>query len=192
MSADASAAGRRPQGIRKKCGQAAKYVREAREMAEGKVYIYGGTGHGKSPAALGCGLIAAAKGANVVIIQFLRGKGLTEDSYARRLEPEIKLFRFEKSDVEFGSLPKEKQEDEVKNIRNGLNYAKKVLNTGECDMLILDEVLGLIGNGIITVEDLKNFLSARDGETDIIMTGVLINDEVCALADYVTEIRTVK
>ena len=181
-----------PQGIRKKCGQAAKYVREAREMAEGKVYIYGGTGHGKSPAALGCGLIAAAKGAHVVIIQFLRGKGLTEDSYARRLEPEIKLFRFEKSDVEFGSLPKEKQEDEVKNIRNGLNYAKKVLNTGECDMLILDEVLGLIGNGIITVEDLKNVLSARDDETDIIMTGVPINEEICTLADYVTEIRTVK
>lgn len=76
-----------PQGIRKKGGRAAKYVREAREMAEGKVYIYGGTGHGKSPAALGCGLIAAAKGAHVVIIQFLRGKGLTEDSYARRLEP---------------------------------------------------------------------------------------------------------
>ena len=42
------------------------------------------------------------------------------------------------------------------------------------------------------MEDLKNVLSARDGETDIIMTGVLINDEVCALADYVTEIRTVK
>ena len=123
---------------------------------------------------------------------FLRGKGLTEDSYARRLEPEIKLFRFEKSDVEFGSLPKEKQEDEVKNIRNGLNYAKKVLNTGECDMLILDEVLGLIGNGIITVEDLKNVLSARDDETDIIMTGVPINEEICTLADYVTEIRTVK
>ena len=88
-------------------------------MAEGKVYIYGGTGHGKSPAAIGCGLIAAAKGASVVIIQFLRGKGLTEDSYARRLEPEIKLFRFEKSDVEFESLPKEKQEDEVKNIITG-------------------------------------------------------------------------
>ena len=94
--------------------------------------------------------------------------------------------------MEFESLPKEKQEDEVKNIRNGLNYAKKVLNTGECDMLILDEVLGLIGNGIITVEDLKNVLSARDDETDIIMTGIPITDEICGLADYVTEIRTVK
>ena len=179
-------------GYVRSAAAAAKYVREAEDMAEGKIYIYGGTGHGKSPAAIGCGLIAAAKGANVVIIQFLRGKGLTEDSYARRLEPEIKLFRFEKSDVEFGSLPKEKQEDEVKNIRNGLNYAKKVLSTGECDMLILDEVLGLIGNGIITVEDLKNVLGARDGETDVIMTGVPISSEICSLADYVTEIRTVK
>ncbi len=60
-------------------------------MAEGKVYIYGGKGHGKSPAAIGCGLIAAAKGARVVIIQFLKGKGLTEDEYPRRLEPGIKL-----------------------------------------------------------------------------------------------------
>ncbi len=161
-------------------------------MAEGKIYIYGGAGHGKSPAAIGCGLIAAAKGAHVVIIQFLRGKGLTEDDYARRLEPEIKLFRFEKSDVDFASLPKQKQEEEVQNIRNGLNFAKKVLSTGECDMLILDEVLGLIDIGIVTVEDLKNVLAARSGETDVMLTGVPIGSEICELADYVTEIRTIK
>ena len=158
----------------------------------GKIQIFTGEGRGKTPAALGEALMAAALGKQVVIIQFLKGRGLQESLYQKRLEPEIKLFRFEKSDVEFGSLPKEKQEDEVKNIRNGLNYAKKVLNTGECDMLILDEVLGLIGNGIITVEDLKNVLSVRDDETDIIMTGVPINEEICTLADYVTEIRTVK
>ena len=150
-------------------------------MAEGKVYIYGGKGHGKSPAAIGCGLIAAAKGARVVIIQFLKGKGLTEDEYPRRLEPGIKLFRF-----------REKQEEEVQNIRNGLNFAKKVLSTGECDMLILDEVLGLVDNHIITIADLKNVLDMRDGETDIIMTGISLEDDVCALADYVSEIRTVK
>lgn len=161
-------------------------------MAEGKVYIYGGTGHGKSPAAIGCGLIAGAKGSRIVIIQFLKGKGLTEDDFARRLEPEIKLFRFEKSNENFVELSKEKQEEEVQNIRNGLNFAKKVLNTGECDMLILDEVLGLIDNDIISVEDLKCVLDARDEETDIIMTGILIDERVCALADYVTEIRTIK
>ena len=90
------------------------------------------------------------------------------------------------------SLPREKQEEEVQNIRNGLNFAKKVLSTGECDMLILDEVLGLVDNHIITIADLKNVLDMRDGETDIIMTGISLEDDVCALADYVSEIRTVK
>ena len=27
----------------------------------------------------------------------------------------------------------------------------------------------------------------RDGETDIIMTGISLEDDVCALADYVSE-----
>ena len=128
-------------------------------MAEGKVYIYGGTGHGKSPAAIGCGLIAAARGAQVVIIQFLKGKGLTENDYQRRLEPEIKLFRFEKSDEDFVTLPKEKQEEGGQEYQKRPELCQKVLNTGECDMLILDEVLGLIDNKIITVEDLKMSLN---------------------------------
>lgn len=160
-------------------------------MAEGKVYIYGGTGHGKSPAAIGCGLIAAAKGAQVVIIQFLKGKGLTENDYQRRLEPEIKLFRFEKSDGNFVELPEEKKQEEIQNIRNGIGFAKKVLTTGECDLLILDEVLGLVEKDIITEDDLKALLECR-GDTDVILTGITLNDEICVLADEVSKIETVK
>ena len=59
-------------------------------------------------------------------------------------------------------------------------------------MLILDEVLGLIDIGLVTVEDLKNVLAARSGETDVMLTGVPIGSEICELADYVTEIRTIK
>ena len=61
------------------------------------------------------------------------------------------------------ALSEDKKQEEIVNIKNGLNFAKKVLTTGECDLLILDEVLGLIDNEIITVEDLKNLLEARDG-----------------------------
>ena len=32
-------------------------------------------------------------------------------------------------------------------MKNGLNFAKKVLATGECDVLILDEALGLVEAG---------------------------------------------
>lgn len=162
-------------------------------MKEGTIYIYSGDGHGKSPAAFGRAVSMACQGKNVVIIQFLKGRGLEDSEFLRRLEPEIKLFRFEKSDSNFVELSNEQKADEIINIRNGLNFAKKVLCTGGCDLLILDEVLRLIDNGIITVEELKNMLEMRSDEAmDIIMTGAALNDEVFVLADEVTKLETVK
>lgn len=161
-------------------------------MGQGLVHIYSGDGHGKSPAALGQAVLSAAAGEEVVIIQFLKGKGVNDSEFISRLEPEIKIFRFEKSDVNFDELSEEKKNEEIFNIKNGLNFAKKVLATGECDLLILDEVLGLIDNGIITPDDLKMILEGRDEETDIIMTGISLNDEICMLADEVSKIETMK
>lgn len=161
-------------------------------MGQGLVHIYSGDGHGKSPAALGQAVLSAAAGEEVVIIQFLKGKGINDSEFISRLEPEIKIFRFEKSDVNFDELSEEKKNEEIFNIKNGLNFAKKVLATGECDLLILDEVLGLVDNGIITPEDLKMILEVRDEETDIIMTGISLNDEICMLADEVSKIETMK
>ena len=161
-------------------------------MDKGMIQIYTGDGHGKSPAALGRAIQAAVQGTNVVIIQFLKGKGLGESDFVKRLEPEIKLFRFEKSEGNFAELPEERKREEIQNIKNGMNYAKKVLSTGECGLLILDEVLGLIEKEIITVEDLKNVLECRSENTDIILTGIALNDEVCILADEVSKIETVK
>ncbi len=159
-------------------------------MGKGMIQIYSGEGHGKSPAALGRAVQTACEGEYVVIIQFLKGRGLVESEFVKRLEPEIKIFRFEKSEEDFSKLSDERKAEACGNIRNGLNFAKKILNTGECSLLILDEVLGLIDNGIITVEELKNLLAGKPEEMDIIMTGITINDEVCALADQVTKVET--
>lgn len=160
-------------------------------MAKGLIHIYTGDGRGKSPAAIGRAVQAAIKGRRVVIIQFLKGKGLEDSDFLRRMEPEIKLFRFEKSGENFEELSEGKKQDEIMNIKNGINYAKKVLTTGECDLLILDEVLGLVEKGILAVEEMKNLLECR-GETDIILTGITLSDEICILADEVSKIETVK
>lgn len=162
------------------------------DMEKGMIQIYSGEGHGKSPAALGRAVQTACKGEYVVIIQFLKGRGLTESEFVKRLEPEIKIFRFEKSEEDFSLLSDARKEEEIVNIRNGLNFAKKVMNTGECSLLILDEVLGLIDNEIISVEELRNLLSCKPDEMDIIMTGITLNDEVCMLADEVTKIETMQ
>lgn len=158
-------------------------------MNQGMVHIYSGDGHGKTPAAWGEALQAASKGQEVIIIQFLKGKGLEDSPFLKRLEPEIKLFRFEKSDAVYSSLSEEGKTEEIQNIKNGLNFARKVLTTGGCDLLILDEVLGLIDVGAITVEELKNLLEAKQEETTVIMTGIQLSDEVCALADEVSRIE---
>lgn len=160
-------------------------------MAKGMVYIYAGDGRGKSPAAIGRAVQAAVEGKHVVLIQFLKGKGLGDSDFLRRMEPEIKLFRFEKSDENFEELPEERKKEEILNIKNGLCFAKKVLSTGECDLLILDEVLGLVEKGIVSVEELKAMLDCRE-ETSVILTGITLSDELCVLADEISRIETVK
>ena len=160
-------------------------------MKKGMITIYTGDSGVKSPVALGRAILSAAAGESVVIIQFLKGKGLEDSAFVKKMEPEIKLFRFEKSDENFEKLSEEKKEDEIKNIKNGINFAKKVLSTGECNLLILDEILGLLDKKIISVEDLENLISLRN-ETNVILTGVSLNDEVCILADEVSKIETMK
>lgn len=174
-------------------GKKKELLRETRGviMKDGMIHIYAGDGRGKSPAAFGRALQAAAEGKSVVIIQFLKGKGLSDSEFIRRLEPEIKVFHFEKSDENYAELSDEKKKEEIINIRNGLNFARKVLTTGACDYLVLDEVLGLVEKEIITASELKSLLELR-GETGVIMTGIELKDEVCILADEVSRIETVK
>ena len=173
-------------------GQISAADEERVPMEKGIIQIYTGDGRGKTPAAIGNAVQAAAEGEKVVIIQFLKGKGLKESDFLKKLEPEIKLFRFEKSDENFEMLSEERKADEILNIRNGMNFAKKVLCTGEADLLVLAEVLGLVEKEIITVEDLEGVLQCRSEGTSVILTGCVLSDEVCVLADKVSKIETVK
>lgn len=160
-------------------------------MEKGSLYIYTGEGRGKSQAALGCAVQVAMAGGNVVLIQFLKGKGTADSEFLRRMEPELKVFCFEKSDENYEELSEERKQEEIVNIKNGIGFARKVLGTGECELLILDEVLGLVENGILNTEDLQNLLECR-GSTNMILTGINLSDDICVLADEVSKIETVK
>lgn len=160
------------------------------DAAKGKITIFTGSGHGKTSAALGNGLQAANRGRHVVIIQFLKGQGLVNTEFVKNLEPQIKLFSFEKTNKVWDEMTDEERQDAKDNIRNGLHYARKVLDTGECDLLILDEILGVVDNNIITIDDLAEVVERRES-TEIIMTGIAMDDRVCQFADEISEIRTI-
>ena len=127
-----------------------------------------------------------------IIIQFLKGKMGEKIDFIKRLEPEIKVFCFEKSEKEYQSLSPEEQQEEVMNIRNGLNFARKVLSTDGCDILILDEVLGLVDKDIITLDELKALIETGDGDTELVLTGIQMFDELFPYADDVFRINTLK
>ena len=156
------------------------------DMDKGLVHIYCGHGKGKTSAALGKAIQAASCGKTVMIIQFLKKRQSDEIGFIRRLEPEIKLFRFERSEQSFESLSEEERAEESMNIRNGMNFARKVISTQGCDVLILDEVLGLVEAGITTKEELKSLVELKDEEMDLILTGVNESEELWGLADEVT------
>ena len=160
-------------------------------MASGKVMIFMGDGYGKSAAALGIAMKRASENDRVVIIQFLKGKGITDSEFTKRLEPEIKIFRFEKSEIDYMDRSPEEQEEAVVNIKNGLGFARKVLGTGQCNLLILDEVLEVVNKGIISVDELRELVESGS-DTDIIITGSDMNVEVCKFADRISEIGNVQ
>lgn len=155
---------------------------------KGSIQIYYGDGRGKTNAALGNALRAAGEGKTVVIVQFLKGKGDTGMDFLQRLEPEIKIFRFEKSEGYYEELSEEEKDEEKMNMKNGLNFAKKVLVTGECNVLILDEVLGLIDNGVVSSAELEAVLNAKSEDEEIIMTGRVLEASVRAYADEIYNI----
>lgn len=161
-------------------------------METGRVTIFCGEGKGKTSAALGQAIFGASKGKSVIIIQFLKGKAGEQIDFIKRLEPEIKVFSFEKSDANFQELSPEEQEEECMNIRNGMNFARKVLTTDGCDILILDEVLGLVDKGIITNEELTSLIESKEEETELMLTGIHMPEKLSSYADDIFQIDTVK
>ena len=161
-------------------------------MNKGSVIVYFGNGKGKSSSAIGHAICAAGMGESVAIIQFLKGNNQKEIEFLKRLEPEVRLFSFEKNAEFFEELNEEQRQEEIQNIKNGLGFAKKVLVTGESTILVLDEILGLLEKGIVTLEDIKMLIDAKDEETELILTGTYMQKELVQYADAVYEIKSIK
>jgi len=162
-------------------------------MKKGTITVIYGPGHGKSAAAVGYGMIEASKGAKVIIVQFL--KGILEEKgagFLKRMEPDMKVFRFERSKGFFENLPEEEKKEEMFNLKNGFHFARKVLMTGECDVLILDEVLGLVDQGVISKEEFLQFLDSADGEMNLVLTGRVCPEEIKQHASCVSYVENIK
>ena len=140
-------------------------------MASGKVMIFMGDGYGKSAAAFGIAMKRASENDRVVIIQFLKGKGITESEFTKRLEPEIKIFRFEKSKIDYRDRSPEEQEEAAANIRNSASLSGNTDALYVVDGVIVESLFGINVYAVDHVEILKdaNIYGAMGGNGAIVV-----------------------
>ena len=153
--------------------------------------VYCGGGKGKTTLAIGQCLRASAQGKSVIIIQFLKGRERRELDFLEDLDNlDFKIFRFEKRDCCYEQLTEEEKAEERSNILNGLNFARKVVVTQECDFLLLDEILGLLDRGIVTVDAIIDILKQKDESMHIVMTGWNFPEELKPYVDTITTLNS--
>ena len=153
--------------------------------------VYCGNGKGKTTLAIGQALRFAAQGKSVIIIQFLKGRERRKLDFLEDLDNlDFKIFRFEKMDTCYNDLSEQEKTEERTNILNGLNFARKVIATGECDFLLLDEILGLMDKGIAPVETIIDMLKQKYESMHIVMTGRWLPEALKPYVDSVTTMTT--
>lgn len=158
-----------------------------RELTE----VYCGNGKGKTALAIGQSIREAVQGKSVIVIQFLKGCEKRSLDFMEDLDNlDFKIFRFEKRHCCYEQLTEEEKAEERSNILNGLNFARKVVVTQECDFLLLDEILGLLDRGIVTVDAIIDILKQKDESMHIVMTGWNFPEELKPYVDTITTLNS--
>lgn len=153
----------------------------------GRIHIYTGDGKGKTTAALGLALRAYGAGLKVMVVQFLKGRDTGELGPLARLGIPVVRSSVEKFIPDM--TPAEREECR-KEQHACLEEARKA--AAACDLLVLDEAIGAAASGMIGPQELLHFVQNKPAHTELVLTGRGAPSELIALADYVSEIRSVK
>lgn len=161
-------------------------------LNKGYVQIYTGNGKGKTTAAVGLGVRAAGDGFNVYMVQFLKGGSTGELNSIKKLEPNFKLFRFEKPRGFFWTLTNEEKEELKNEIGEAFNFCYTAAKEKKCDVLIMDEIMGAISNKLVTEDDVIELINNKDENVEIILTGRNVPEKLAGNANLITEMKDIK
>jgi len=83
-------------------------------------------------------------------------------------------------------------EDDVKLAQNGLTEARKIIQTGNYDIVILDEANIAVYYQLFTIDDLLKIIRMKPQHVEIIITGRKAHPRLIESADLVTDMREIK
>lgn len=156
----------------------------------GLVHIYTGDGRGKTSISLGMVMRAVGNNMSVLFCQFLKGQPTSELNSLEKLG--VKVLRvdgFEK----FIAFMSENEKKDCKSAHQlCYNRMKADFLSGEYDLVVLDEVMAAITLSMFSLDDIVSLVKSKPDNVELVLTGRDAPQELLDLADYVSEIKSVK
>jgi cob(I)alamin adenosyltransferase len=159
------------------------------KLEKGLIQVYTGNGKGKTSAAFGLALRAIGNGLKVFVIQFIKGGFDYGELQTVKFLPNLELRAFGRGKF-VSKIPPDKED--VKLAREGFELAKKVIESGDFDIVILDEINVAMHLKLIGVNEVLDLIRNKPQRVELVLTGRNAPPAVVEIADLVTEMREVK
>jgi cob(I)alamin adenosyltransferase len=159
-------------------------------LKKGYVQVYTGNSKGKSTAALGLAFRAMGRGLKTYVGQFMKGQKYGELKSAEMCQPYITIEQYGKDT--FIHVKNPPLAEDVQMAQEGLAKAKKVMLSGEYDIIVFDEINTAHFFNLITTEEMLDVIKSKPDGVEVIFTGRYAPPEVIEAADLVTEMIEVK
>ncbi|HEX2926039.1 MAG TPA: cob(I)yrinic acid a,c-diamide adenosyltransferase [Ruminiclostridium sp.] len=158
----------------------------------GLVHIYTGDGKGKTTAAIGLGIRACGNNMKVLMVQFLKSSNTSELCSLKRLEPDFTVKRGFCCRKFVWNMTEQELEEARKEAGEIFLDVKNLIQQDRYDLVILDELLGVISLGFIGENDVIGMIKSKPERTELVLTGRNAGERLIEAADYVSEIKPVK
>jgi cob(I)alamin adenosyltransferase len=157
----------------------------------GLILINTGPGKGKTTAALGTALRAVGCGMKVLMLQFIKGSWhYGELDAAAAFGENFVLKQMGRGFVKIGGA--ESDAEDVRMVEEAWAEARAAIDSGEWDLVILDEINYAISYKMLDPELVAETLRNKPEMVHVILTGRNAHPLLVELADTVTEMREVK
>ncbi len=154
----------------------------------GLLIIYTGNGKGKTTASLGAAWRAMGRGWKVGMVQFIKGKWMTGERLLADQLPLLDLYVMGKGFTwESDDIGRDRSA-----AQNAWEHSKKLINSSEYPLVILDEITYALHYGFLELADVIAELQRRPKDVHVILTGRNAPEELVEIADLVSEMNSVK
>ena len=171
---------RRREGHEKKQAQAT--------IEKGLLIVNTGTGKGKSTAAFGMAVRVLGHGMRLGVVQFIKGALHTSERDFLGSLPNCDF-------VTMGdgyTWNTQDREADIATARKGWGEACRMIESGEYQMVILDELNTVLKYEYLPLDEVLDVFSKRPDMLHVVITGRHAPDGLIEAADLVTEMRIVK